>query len=280
VSQQNVEIVRGIYERWGRGDFRAGVELYDPHVQLVLRPEFPDAGAYHGPDEISKYMREDFLADLEDAVILGEEFLDAGDSVLVRVNQVATGPGSGARVGIRYYQVWTFRGRSVIRIESVREREEALEAAGLAAQPDQLMLETRRVLPAARPVVFAAFSDPGELAKWWGPEGFTVPSLEFDPRVGDSYRIEMQPPEGDRFHLRGEFREVDPPNRLAFTFVWEPPDPDDVETLVELSFRDLGQSTEVAFTQGPFKTEDRRALHRDGWADSFDKLERLISAQG
>jgi ketosteroid isomerase-like protein len=76
-------------------------------------------------------MREDFLADLEGAVIVGEEFLDAGDSVVVRVNQQATGAGSGAPVGMRYYQIWTFRGRSVIRIESVREGAEALEAVGL-----------------------------------------------------------------------------------------------------------------------------------------------------
>jgi ketosteroid isomerase-like protein len=127
----NAEIVRQVYERWGRGDFAAGTELYDPYILLVLRPEFPDAGAYCGPDEIRRYMREDFLADLEDAVIAGEEFLEAGDSVVVRVNQQAIGPGSRAPVRMRYYQVWTFRGSSVIRIESIREREEALEAAGL-----------------------------------------------------------------------------------------------------------------------------------------------------
>ena len=46
-----------------------------------------------------------------------------------------------------------------------------------------------------------------------------------------------------------------------------------------LSFRDLGESTEVDFTQGLFKTEERRALHHDGWSDSFDKLERLIPTQ-
>jgi len=149
----------------------------------------------------------------------------------------------------------------------------------MAARSGELTLEAKRVLPAAPAVVFRAFSAPNELAKWWGPEGFTAPSLEFDPRVGDSYRIEMQPPEGDPFYLIGEFREVEPPARLAYTFVWEDPDPDDVETLVELSFRDLGESTEVVFTQGPFKTEARLALHRDGWGDSFDKLERLISAQ-
>ena len=89
----------------------------------------------------------------------------------------------------------------------------------------------------------------------------------------------MQPPEGDRFYLTGEFREVDPPAHLAYTFAWEDPDPDDVDTVVDLSFRDLGQSTEVALAQGPFKTEARRRLHRDGWTDSFDKLERLMSTR-
>jgi uncharacterized protein YndB with AHSA1/START domain len=149
----------------------------------------------------------------------------------------------------------------------------------MVAQSDGLTLEIKRVLAAAPSAVFEAFSDSGELAKWWGPRGFSTPSLEFQPRVEESYRIEMQPPEGDTFHLIGEFREVDPPARLAYTFVWEDPDPDDVETLVTLSFRDLGESTEVQLEQGPFKTEARRALHRDGWTDSFDKLERLIAVE-
>jgi uncharacterized protein YndB with AHSA1/START domain len=147
----------------------------------------------------------------------------------------------------------------------------------MAQQSDELSLEIARLLPAARAVVFLAFSAPDELAKWWGPQGFTVPSLDFDPRVGAPYRIEMQPPAGDPFYLAGEFREVDPPARLAYTFVWEPPDPDDVETLVELSFRDLGESTEVVLRHGPFKTEARRELHRNGWTESLHKLEQFIS---
>ncbi len=148
----------------------------------------------------------------------------------------------------------------------------------MAVPSEGLELELERTLPASPPVVFAAFTDPNELAKWWGPEGFSVPSVEFNPRVGAIYRIEMQPPEGSSFHLTGEVQEVDPPSRLAFTFAWEPPDPDDVKTLVDLSFRDFGGSTGVAFTQGPFRTEERRTLHQGGWSDSFDKLERLLSA--
>jgi uncharacterized protein YndB with AHSA1/START domain len=147
----------------------------------------------------------------------------------------------------------------------------------VAPRSEGQTLELTRVLPAARSVVFAAFADPTELARWWGPEGYHVARLDYEPRIGGGYRIEMQPPEGDPFHLIGEFREVDPPARLGYTFVWEPPNPDDVETTVGLSFGDLGESTEVALTQGPFKTEARWALHRDGWTESFQKLERLLS---
>ena len=147
----------------------------------------------------------------------------------------------------------------------------------MASDPGELDLELERVLTAPPAVVFDAFRDPDRLRQWWGPAGFTTPGIEYRPRVGETYRVEMQPPEGESFYLTGEFREVDPPARLAFTFVWEDPDPHDVETLVELSFTDLGGSTQLALSQGRFKTEARRQLHRDGWSDSFDKLERFLS---
>ena len=138
------------------------------------------------------------------------------------------------------------------------------------------ILEMRRAMPAPRSTVFAAFTDPAQLAQWWGPVGFTIPSVEFEPRPGAAYQIEMQPPEGESFFLRGEVREADAPNRLAYTFIWDPPDPDDVETLVELGFADQGEATDVDFRQGEFKTDARLELHRNGWSDTFDKLERYL----
>jgi uncharacterized protein YndB with AHSA1/START domain len=149
--------------------------------------------------------------------------------------------------------------------------------SSMAAPSADLTLEMKRVLPTAPAVAFALFSDSHELAKWWGPDGFTTPWVDFDPRVRGRYRIEMQPPTGDPFFLTGEFRQVDPPVRLSYTFAWEDPDPDDVETLVELSFGAAGGSTEVALTQGTFKTAARHGLHQNGWTESFDKLERLVS---
>ena len=147
-------------------------------------------------------------------------------------------------------------------------------------RPGELTLDLKRVLPAPRERVFRACTDPDELAKWWGPKGFTAPSIELDLRVGGRYRIAMQPPEGDLFYLSGEFRAVEPPALLAYTFRWEDPDPDDRETVVTLSFGDLGGSTGLVVAQRTFATEGRRELHEQGWTDSLDRLQELMSRAG
>lgn len=131
MSQEKVEVMRRVFDDWGRGDFRPAVELFDPHVLLVLRPGFPDAGRYLGPEEIANYMRRYLLVSWSDLALEADELVDAGDSVVVHVRQRGVGLGSGAVTELRYFQVWTFRGDAVIRIESIREREEALDAVGL-----------------------------------------------------------------------------------------------------------------------------------------------------
>ena len=123
--------MRRIYDEWGRGNFRAAVELFDPHVLLVLRPEFPDAGVYLGPEEIATYTRRDLLGSWADFAIEAEDFIDVGDSVVVHVHQRGVGLSSGLVTELRYFMVWTFRGDAIIRIESIQGREQALEAVGL-----------------------------------------------------------------------------------------------------------------------------------------------------
>jgi uncharacterized protein YndB with AHSA1/START domain len=140
------------------------------------------------------------------------------------------------------------------------------------------VLELNWSLNAPPERIFSVLTEPAELAKWWGPRGFTTPEIDIDLRVGGGYRFTMQPPDGDAFHLSGAFVEIDPPTRVVYTFRWEEPDPDDRETTVELTLDSLGDGTDVSLVQGTFATEERLALHRDGWTESVERLGDLLAA--
>ena len=130
MSSDHVETLRATYDEWGRGNFRGGADMWDADAVFSLRPEFPDAGDYHGLEGIRHYMR-GFLAPWNDLTITAEEFVDAGDSVIVAVRQHGIGRESGTPVELLYFHLWTFRGAAVVRWEAIRTRGEALEAAGL-----------------------------------------------------------------------------------------------------------------------------------------------------
>jgi ketosteroid isomerase-like protein len=136
MSQDRVVTVRSIYEHWAEGDFRATFDLFDQNVVFVMPPELPDAGTYLGNEAVAEYTR-GFLEPWEHITMEAEELLSAGDSVLASIVQRATGEASGAATEIRYLQLWTFRGDKVIRLENFRERDQALQAAGLENGPAQ-----------------------------------------------------------------------------------------------------------------------------------------------
>ena len=144
--------------------------------------------------------------------------------------------------------------------------------ASVGAQASELRLHLEMVVASPPERVFEAFSDADALRQWWGPKSFTVPHLQFDVAEGARYRITMQPPDGDAFHLGGTFRVVEVPRRLVFTFAWEEPDPDDQETVVTVSFESAVGGTNLVLDQEPFKTEPRWELHRDGWTDTLNRL--------
>jgi uncharacterized protein YndB with AHSA1/START domain len=142
----------------------------------------------------------------------------------------------------------------------------------IASVAAQLTVKLSRMVEASPQRVFEAMTDPEQVAEWWGPEGFTCPELTLDPRVSGAYRIAMQPPGGELFHLAGEYVEVERASRLAYTFRWEPPDPDARETVAGLVLRERDGATEVELTQRPFATEARCELHRTGWTDTLARL--------
>ena len=129
MAEQHVEIVRGIYEEWRRGNFRAALELFDSQVVFV-EGIGPDGGVYVGVEAVTSFMR-GFLAAWAEVTINARELIPAGDTVVVHAHQHATGAAEGVSGDLDYFQVWTFRGGRVIRLENVPDRERALAAIGL-----------------------------------------------------------------------------------------------------------------------------------------------------
>src|SRR5579862_776151 len=74
-----------------------------------------------------------------------------------------------------------------------------------------------RVFDAPRELVWKAWTDPKQMAKWWGPKVMKTPVCEMDVRLGGAYRIVMRAPDGIDYPVKGIFREIKPPERLVFT---------------------------------------------------------------
>jgi uncharacterized protein YndB with AHSA1/START domain len=141
---------------------------------------------------------------------------------------------------------------------------------------DHTSLRLERLFPVAPEGLFAAFVDGEQFREWFGPAGFAVSSLRFDPLNEPEYRLVMQPPTGDVFHIGGRFLAVEPPRRLVYTFLYEEPDPDDLETEVTVTFDPADPGTRLLLDQGPFKTAARRQLHHDGWTQTLERLEQYV----
>ena len=150
---------------------------------------------------------------------------------------------------------------------------------------ENLRLEIKRLIKAPRERVFAAWTDPELLKKWFGPDDdFVVPLAKVDLRAGGKYRIQMKKPDGEFHTAAGTYREVKPPERLVFTWAWEKdgsePDFGEVEPtemLITLQFHPRGQETELVLTQENFASVESRDRHEEGWTGCFDKLEKFFS---
>ena len=147
------------------------------------------------------------------------------------------------------------------------------------AETGGLVLNLECTLDAPPEEVFRMLTESTELVKWWGPQNFTIPAAELSLSEGGRYRFRMAPPDGEPFHLSGEFLEIDPPWRLVYTFLWEEPTPDDRETVVDLSLGSTGEATRLLLSQGPFLTDERLELHRSGWTESFEKLQAVLNSR-
>jgi len=161
----------------------------------------------------------------------------------------------------------------------------AASSADLAART----LVTVRIFDAPRELVYRAWTDPQQLARWFPPEGFTSPRCEIDARPGGAMRVDMQAPEGPPFHGEvfpgpGEFTEVVPNERLVFTMTpeLEPGKPMPMVTM-SVRFEDLGGKTRLTVEQTLPTVADFEAMARQGMRqginESLGKLAGVLSGK-
>jgi len=153
------------------------------------------------------------------------------------------------------------------------------------SRPETTVVRLERTFSASPEEVFDAWTNPEVLARWCGPSpNWTSPGCEVDLRVGGRYVLRMSDPEnGVLYIVGGEYREIERPRRLVYTWCWESdngPHPGQV-SLVSVEFLASGERTTVVLEHSGLPSEESRERHGAGWRGTFENLaQRVFNEQG
>ncbi|HYQ39682.1 MAG TPA: SRPBCC domain-containing protein [Pseudomonas sp.] len=167
-----------------------------------------------------------------------------------------------------------------------------------AQRPDtrerEFVIGRRFAVPRER--LFQAWTEPAQLAQWWGPHGFSSPCCELDVRPGGRYRIVMRGPDGSEYVVSGVYREVQAPRRLVLTddCSGHPQDwsgrldprpengaPASLDALSTVTFDLVGGGTLLGIRTLFASVAIRDAMLKlgmaEGWGESLERLERHLA---
>jgi uncharacterized protein YndB with AHSA1/START domain len=143
-------------------------------------------------------------------------------------------------------------------------------------RPDGLRI-VRRVR-AAREDAFDAWVNPGRLRAWFGPVGTRVIAVDGELAVGREYRLRVRREDGQVDDLIWSFREIAPPERLVFGWsVGVAPPAGASQTVVTITFRELGPFTEIELEHSGVRSEPQREMFAAGWLGCFAGLETSLN---
>ena len=140
----------------------------------------------------------------------------------------------------------------------------------------------KRQFNAPRDLVFKACSSCEHLMKWLGPCFLTMVDCEMDFRVGGKYRYVQRAPDGTEYAFRGEYREIDPPQRMVQTFEFEAMAGHIAEETFTLD--EMDGRTQLTVVAVYMSAEDREGIIQSGMEagvkESYDRLEEYLTALG
>jgi uncharacterized protein YndB with AHSA1/START domain len=135
-----------------------------------------------------------------------------------------------------------------------------------------------RVLDTPRELVFKAWTEPEQVARWWGPKGFVTTFCEMDIRPGGAYRVGMHSPQGTHHVRRGVYREIIEPERIVLTYAWEDAEGrPGHETLVTVTFTKHRTKTKLTLHQALFETVTARDSHQVGWTSCLERFAEYLA---
>jgi uncharacterized protein YndB with AHSA1/START domain len=149
------------------------------------------------------------------------------------------------------------------------------------SMPSDREIRMTRLFNAPRQLVFEAMNKPEHVKRWWGllDEHHSVVSCEIDFRPGGAWRYVGRSPQGEHAFY-GEYREIDAPERVVFTEIFEP-FPDVVSVVTSLLTEEAGK-TRLTLTAVYPSTEVRDTVLATGMekgaAISYDRLEDVVAA--
>jgi uncharacterized protein YndB with AHSA1/START domain len=145
---------------------------------------------------------------------------------------------------------------------------------------DRRTLTMERTFDAPAERVFDAFTSEEVLRRWFhAGHDWETPEARADVRIGGEIRVVMRNPhEGEDYGGRGTYTEIDPPRRLAFTWLWDDDELDQVEQLIEIDFTESDGQTKMRFVHRDLWDEEAVHSHEDGWTKAFDNLRRAVES--
>ena len=141
---------------------------------------------------------------------------------------------------------------------------------------EELTLRMERTYRAPAQAVFDAWTSEEVMRRWWHVgHDWETPEATVDLRIGGAVRVVMRDPHKDaEYGGGGVYTEIDPPTRLAFTWIWDR-DPSR-EQLIEIDLEESDGVTTLRFTHSNLWNKEAVRDHEDGWGKVFDNLERAL----
>ena len=147
----------------------------------------------------------------------------------------------------------------------------------IAATEQTTKLRVTRLIKAPRERVFAAWTTPADILKWFGPETCQVVSAKINLRPGGDYHYRVKSEKMGEVKLDGVFREVKQPSKLIYTWSFSGnPQVEFGESQVTVEFLDRKGATEVRITHEQLPNDEVKEDHNKGWNGCLDKLESLL----